>query len=150
MFRSAIFGAFIGVQLGPLLAFTEGKMGERLRAAGWESWRLSKVQAGRAQLGWACVRRVRAERGVTQWLQRMKVRVREWDNTSGTSRRCIALMRDACSVLRLAWSRFLSSRVARQLRSLWERTTIPRRFQDFKQRVILQARMADIRRSEFR
>ena len=43
--RSVLLGLIIGVQLAPLLAFMEGAQGERVRLAGWETWRLCQIQA---------------------------------------------------------------------------------------------------------
>ena len=42
---SVVLGLIIGVQLAPLLAFMEGAQGERIRLAGWETWRVCRIQA---------------------------------------------------------------------------------------------------------
>ena len=42
--RSVLLGLIIGVQLAPLLAFMEGSRGERVRLAGWETWRGSSTR----------------------------------------------------------------------------------------------------------
>lgn len=148
LFGSSVLGLVIGVQLGPLLAFVEGPRGERIRAAGWESWRLWRIQADRANKTWAIVQREAEERGVTEVLRRACYRVIDWDHQTGFSRRCIEWAHTAWSLVLLMWARFAASRVARQACALWRRTTIPSRWSDFKQRAILQARMAHIRRAE--
>ena len=87
-------------------------------------------------------------RGVSPALRRAGARVLGWNERTGASRRCVQLARDVASFVERAWARFAASGVASQLREMWRRTTIPRRLEDLKQRAILQARMADVRRSD--
>ena len=55
--RSVLLGLIIGVQLAPLLAFMEGAQGERVRLAGWETWRLCQIQVRRSEKAWGVVQR---------------------------------------------------------------------------------------------
>ena len=59
----------VGVQVGPSLAFTGGPRGERMRATGWESWRLWGIQVQRARRAWAVARREAEARGLTTLLR---------------------------------------------------------------------------------
>lgn len=146
--RSVLLGLIIGVQLAPLLAFMEGSRGERVRLAGWETWRLCQIQLRRSEKGWGVVQREAEARGVSPALRRAWARVLGWNERTGASRRALEIARAAAFAAERAWVRFAASGIARQLHALWRRTTIPRRLEDLKQRAILQARMADVRRSD--
>ena len=56
----------VGVQVGPSLAFTGG---ERMRATGWESWRLWGIQVRRSRRAWLIARREAEARGLTPLLR---------------------------------------------------------------------------------
>lgn len=146
--RSPPLGLILGVQLAPLLAFMEGAQGERVRLAGWETWRLYQIQRARGEKTWRSVQREAEARGVSPALRRAWARVVGWNERTGASRNAIALARATASSIERAWARFTASGVARRLGALWQRTTIPRRLEELRQRVILQARIADVRRSD--
>ena len=148
LFGSSLLGLVIGVQLGPVLAFMEGPRGDRVRAAGWEAWRIWRIQVKRAGKAWLAVEREAEARGVTRVLRQGWARLLEWDEQTGVSRRCVGCAQVAWSIMLLAWARLRASRVAHAAGALWQRTTVPRRWNDFKQRAILQARMAHLRRTE--
>ena len=66
LFGSSILGMIVGVQVGPSLAFTGG---ERMRATGWESWRLWGIQVRRSRRAWLIARREAEARGLTPLLR---------------------------------------------------------------------------------
>ena len=69
LFGSSLLGMIVGVQVGPSLAFTGGPRGERMRATGWESWRLWGIQVRRARRAWLVTRREAEARGLTPLLR---------------------------------------------------------------------------------
>ena len=69
LFGSSFLGMIVGVQVGPSLAFTGGPRGERMRATGWESWRLWGIQVRRARRAWLVARRVAEARGLAPLLR---------------------------------------------------------------------------------
>ena len=70
LFGSSFLGMIVGVQVGPSLAFTGGPRGERMRATGWESWRLWGIQVRRARRALVVARREAEARGLTPLLRR--------------------------------------------------------------------------------
>ena len=145
LFGSSILGMIVGVQVGPSLAFTGG---ERMRATGWESWRLWGIQVRRSRRAWLIARREAEARGLTPLLRRTSGSIRAWDERTSARRRCADTALITWSLVQLAWARLAASGASRQLFALWERTTVPRRLRELQQRSVLQARIADIRRSE--
>ena len=51
-------------------------------------------------------------------------------------------------IVRQQWARLAASGLARRVRQLWDKTGIPWHWKEFKQRSILQARMAELRKRE--
>ena len=130
----------VRVGLGPALTnpHPTPNQGERVRLAGWETWRLCQIQRARAEKAWGSVQREAEARGVSPALRRAWARVVAWNERTGASRCAIALARATASAIERAWARFAASGVARRLGALWQRTTIPRRLEELRQRAILQ------------
>ena len=133
---------------GPILAFVYGPRGERVRMAAWEVWRCWRVQAKRAGKAWRVVEHEAEALGVTRVLRSGWAMVLAWDAQVGASRRCVACARLACSAVLWAWTRIRLSGVVFAVGAVCKRTTIPRRWNEFKRRATLQARMAHVRRAK--
>lgn len=148
LFGSPMLGAVLGVQVGPLIAFTSGPTGENLRRAGWHSHKHWRAAIGRVRSGCAKVRLWSDRSGLTSRLVRIRARLVELDKSSGASRRLMALAlsswRFACWVASTVreWSarRGLTAR----LQKLWLRTGIPKFVADQRASAVLRARMRDI------
>ena len=87
-------------------------------------------------------------RGVTRRLRQARARVVQWDERTGASRKAATAAAALWAIVRQQWARLAASGLARRVRQLWDKTGIPWHWKEFKQRAILQARMAELRKRE--
>ena len=80
----------VRVGLGPALTPIPNQ-GERVRLAGWETWRLCQIQRARAEKAWGSVQRDAEARGVSPALRRAWACVVAWNERTGASRCAIAV-----------------------------------------------------------
>ena len=150
---SGMIGALLGVQfLGPLLAFSAGPSGDRLRMAGWHTQNLSRKALKRSEMAWNDLVRMSEESGLIARLERVRDRLLEWDQSTGMSRRFKELALQAwqiwCGVASAA--RRLSDRsgLTARAQTLWYATRIPKFVQETRENAVLRARLQALRERE--
>ena len=150
---SGMIGALLGVQfLGPLMAFSAGTSGNRLRMAGWHTHSLSRNALKRSEMAWNDLVRMSEESGLIARLECARNRLLEWDQSTGMSWRFKELALRAwqiwCGVVSAA--RQLSDRLGFTVRAqtLWYATGIPKFVQETRESAVLRARMQALRERE--
>jgi hypothetical protein len=154
LFRSPLLGMILGLQLSPLLAFTTGPRGDRLRAAGWDAHVRWRQAVKRAREGWATILTESERRGLTRRLVALRRRASEWNERVGLSARAGEWAAACWAGVLTAWAavRRWSCRVGltARLQALWRRTGVPTFVKESRDRAMLNARMRDIAEREIR
>ena len=149
------FGALLGINIGPMLGSQRGKAGNKFREAGWATWNFVGEAQRFGERSWRAADARYDLRG--RWARfDAQGRWRRFDASHDVSGKAAAVGQ---VLVRRLWlplvtlvgkiGAFCERRgITARAKTLWERTTIPRRWRDLEQQMILRARIDDMKEQQ--